>query len=206
MTVRELRILVVQHDPQVAGRIERELQDAGMRVAGPVADLQHAIARAEGEMVAAVLLDLSLPDSGGPETFVRFHDRHPGLPVVVTAPRSGEPDARDAVARGARVYVLDEELGRGLLEPVLCHVVRPTEIGESAGGPPSAGEPRRLLHDLGNHLAVAAGEAEMLVEKAKDVHALAEPLRELNAALDESVRLYRKFAASWRTGTSARRE
>lgn len=204
MTTRELRILVVQRDPEVSRRIEEELDGADMRVAGPVADLQHAMARADGEMVAAVLLGLSLADSSGLETFVRFHGRHPALPVIVTAPRADESDARRAVVRGARLYLLDEELGRGLLAPVLSHVARSTEPPGSAGAHEehgtSATVPRRLLHDLGNFLAVATGEAELLVEKATDDHPLAESLRDLNAALAASVRLFRQFAASWRVG------
>lgn len=206
-TVQGMRVLVAQSDPRVSRRIGEELAGAAVRVAGPVGDLQHAMARAEGEVVAAVLLGLSLTDSSGLDTFVRFHGRHPNLPVIVTAPRRDEPDAIEAVARGARLYLLEPELGRGLLAPVLCHVARPTAAGDSAGdGDVTSATVSRLLHDLGNLLAIATGEADLVVEKVNDCDPLAEPLRDLSAALAESVRLYRQLAASWRVGAAGHSE
>jgi CheY-like chemotaxis protein len=197
MTMREFRVLVAQRDPQVTGRIEAELQGTSVRVAGPVGDLEHATRRAEVEMVAAVVLDLFLQDGVGPEAFARFHARHPGLPVVVTAPRRSEPEARRAVTQGARLYLLDEEIGRGLLLPVLLHVAMSAGPVEPFGGDAETA-PRRLLHDMGNLLAAANGESELLLDRAPPGHPLAEQVRGLNAALAESVRLFRKFAAARR--------
>jgi len=203
MTLHELRILVAQHDPGVARRIEGELKGTGLRVAGPVTDLGHATARAEGEMVAAVLLDVALAGGGG---LAAFRARHPDLPVVATAPRRLEAEAKAAVAGGARIYLLDEELGRGLLVPVLRHLARSAEPPSAArrgGAEPATTASRHLLHDLGNLLAVASGESELLVERVPQDHALAGELRDLNSALAESVRLFRRLAASWRTETGS---
>lgn len=198
--MRDQPVLVVQHDPDVSRRMEEELARDGIRVAGPVADLERALARAEGQVVAAVLLDLHLPDSRGVVTLHRFRDRQPGLPVVVTVPRRFQAQARKAVAEGARLYVLDEEVGRGLLAPVVRHVVGMAIPADDRvpAATDAAAPSRRLLHDLGNLLAVVNGECEMLLQRAEAKGPLAEDLRELHGAIAESVRVFRLFVASRR--------
>lgn len=199
MTRQELCVLVAQHDPGVSQRIEEELAKAGLRVAGPVADLDRALARPESQVVSAALVDLFLP--GGAEAIGRFRSRHPSLPVVATAPRRFESRARKAVTEGARLYLLDEELGRGLIAPVVSHVAGTAGRDEPAEGV-SAAASRRLLHDLGNVLAVASGESEMLLSRMKAANPLAGDLRELNTAISESVRLFRRYVASRRVETA----
>jgi len=195
--LREFLVLVVQHDPGVASRVEAELTRAGVRVAGPVNDLEHALARAEGQVVDAVLLDLYLPGSRGVPTALRFLGRYPELPVVATAPRRYQAQARKAVAEGARLYLLDEEVGRGLLGPVVKGIV-----GERAAGRPDAGEdalgPRRMLHDLGNRLAVISGESEMLVGRVGPEDPLAAYFLVHHAATTESVNVFRRYVAARR--------
>jgi CheY-like chemotaxis protein len=193
MNVQETPILVVQQDAAVAAGIGEELARAGLRVAGPFSDLEHAIARAESQVVAAVLLDLDLPGCRGAGAVARFRERCPDLPVIVTAPRSLEDEARSALAEGARFYLVHDEIGRGLVAPL----VRDCAGGRAGGG--SGAAPGRLLHDLGNVLAAASGASELLVGRVNAHDPLAEDIRELHEAITESVRLFRKFAASSRS-------
>ncbi len=195
MTRQELCVLVAQHDPAVSQRIEEELAKAGLRVAGPVDDLDRALARPEAQSISAALVDLFL--AGGADAIGRFRSLHPSLPVVATAPRRFESRAKRAVAEGARLYLLDEELGRGLVAPVVAHLAVAAER-DSAAAPALVDASRRMLHDLGNVLAVASGEAEMLLAKVEATDPLAEDLRELNHVMSEGVRLFRQFAASRR--------
>jgi CheY-like chemotaxis protein len=195
--LRDLLVLVVQHDPTVSSRIEDELGSAGVRVAGPVADLEHASARAEGQVLSAVLLDVDVPR--GASAVTGFLRRHPGIPVIATAPRRAEAEARRAVKEGARLYLLDEEIGRGILAPLVRHVAGepgPGRAVEDAESPPPA---RRLLHDLGNLLSVVSGESEMLVGRVREDDPLAADIHALHDAITESVRTFRKFVASRRT-------
>lgn len=197
MTKQEPCVLVAQHDPAVSQRIERELVKANMGVVGPVADLGRALARPANQLVSAALIDLFLPDGpDGTDAIGRFRSLHPGLPVIATAPRRFESRARRAVAEGALLYLLDEELGRGLVAPVVTYVIR----AAARGGPAeeASSESRRLLHDLGNVLAAASGESELLLAKVKPGNPLSEELRELDAAVSESVRVFRRFVASRR--------
>jgi DNA-binding NarL/FixJ family response regulator len=197
--MRDLCVLVVQQDPRVSGAVEAELAAGGIRVAGPVGDLDRAVGRAQGQHIDAVLLDLGLGATSGAATFAAFRVRCPGLPAIVMAPRASEPAAREAVAAGAALYLLREEAGRGLLVPVVRHVAAARAAGEPTDGAAAS----RLLHDLGNALAVASGESEMLEGRAADGDAIVEDLRELRAVVEECVRLFRKYAATRRSEAAA---
>lgn len=191
MTSQEQCVLVAQHDRVLSQRIVEELGKAGLRVAGPVADLDHALARPESQVISVAIVDLFLPK--GADAIGRFRGRYPSLPVIATAPRRFESRARKAVTEGARLYLLDEEFGRGLAVPVVLHAARGTP-----GDTSSADEWRRLLHDLGNLLAVASGESEMLLAKATAANPLTGDLRDLHAAIAESVNVFRQFVAARR--------
>jgi DNA-binding NarL/FixJ family response regulator len=166
-----------------------------MQLANPVAELQHAIARAEGQVVTAVLLDLDLPDDRGASAVARFRGRFPHLPVIATAARGAEDEAKKALAAGARSYLLHDEIGRGLIAPLVRHCVHGAV---QAGNPPTPSS-RRLLHDLGNLLAAVSGSSEVLSGRVQETDPLAEDIRELHEAIDQSVRMFRKLAASWRS-------
>jgi DNA-binding NarL/FixJ family response regulator len=193
MTNQELCVLVAQQDPVVSRRVEQELLKAGIRIAGPVADLERALARPESQVVAVALVDVLLAEGGG--AIERFRSRHPSLPLVATAPKRFETRARDATTAGASVYLLHEEIGRGLLAPVLRHVARadPHEVRAT-----SEAESRQLLHDLGNHLAVANGESEMLLSRVAAGDPLRSDIGSIHDAISESVRVFRRLAAGRR--------
>jgi two-component system sensor histidine kinase UhpB len=67
-----------------------------------------------------VLLDLSLPDSQGLETFTRIHGRFPDIPVVVVSGLDDESVAVKAVQGGAQDYIVKGRLDR----PGLLRVIR----------------------------------------------------------------------------------
>jgi diguanylate cyclase (GGDEF)-like protein/PAS domain S-box-containing protein len=60
--------------------------------------------------IAAVLVDLSLPDSSGIETFDRLFLAAPQIPILVLAAAHDEVIARVAVQRGAQEYLLKGHL------------------------------------------------------------------------------------------------
>ena len=78
-------VLLIENDPAVAGVIQNAL-------AGPsdspfimewVRRLSDGLERMSGGGIAAVLLDLSLPDSQGINTFSTLSLAAPGVPVLV---------------------------------------------------------------------------------------------------------------------------
>src|SRR5262249_44777332 len=93
-------VLVVDDDPGVRRVASRLLESFGLRVrvaeSGPEA---LALISADGDAVDAVLLDLTMPEMSGPETFERLQDLPPGLPVVLMGGCQGEEVGPEIDAR-----------------------------------------------------------------------------------------------------------
>jgi two-component system, cell cycle sensor histidine kinase and response regulator CckA len=120
----EVSILLVEDNPGDA-RLIRELlrEDIGLRgvhltlnVAGL---LSEALRLLVDDRPSLVLLDLSLPDSAGVETFRSVHECQPSIPIVVL---TGLDDIRlgvTIVGEGAQDYLVkgklaEDELGRAI--------------------------------------------------------------------------------------------
>jgi len=72
--------------------------------------LSAALASVAQQPPAVVLLDLTLPDSNGPDTFRRLHDRVPDIPVVILTAMDDEEIAVKTVQQGAQDYLLKSEV------------------------------------------------------------------------------------------------
>jgi diguanylate cyclase (GGDEF)-like protein/PAS domain S-box-containing protein len=69
----------------------------------------------QGKHVAAVLVDLFLPDSAGIETFDRLFQAAPQIPILILTAAQDEDVAKLAVQRGAHEYLLKDRLDAYLL-------------------------------------------------------------------------------------------
>jgi len=72
--------------------------------------LADGLAQLKTVPVGLVLVALSLPDSQGPETFVKIHEAAPHLPIIVLATPEQEKLAASPDAAGAQDYLLVPEL------------------------------------------------------------------------------------------------
>ena len=77
--------------------------------------LKEALDRLKAQPFDVVLLDLSLPDSQGFETFVRLHDAVAETPIVVLSARADGQLAVQAVQAGAQDYLVKGRLGEDVL-------------------------------------------------------------------------------------------
>jgi diguanylate cyclase (GGDEF)-like protein/PAS domain S-box-containing protein len=76
-----------------------------------------------GSAIAAVLVDLCLPDSSGIETFDRLFLLVPQIPILVLTAAQGEEVAKLAVQRGAQDYLLTDRLDSYLLPKTLRSMI-----------------------------------------------------------------------------------
>ena len=110
-------ILLIEDNPDDALLLEVMLAD----VSNASFRLTHAETLSEGlrELDGAthdvVLLDLSLPDSHGLDTFARAHAQSPGTPIIVLTGLDDEDMAVQAVQRGAQDYLSKNQLDGQLL-------------------------------------------------------------------------------------------
>jgi diguanylate cyclase (GGDEF)-like protein/PAS domain S-box-containing protein len=75
------------------------------------------------EHVAAVLVDLFLPDSTGIETFDRLFQAAPQIPILILTAAQNEDIAKIAVQRGAHEYLLKDRLDAYLLPKAIGSMI-----------------------------------------------------------------------------------
>jgi len=109
VVVQRTRVLLVEDNPGDA-RLVRESLSEGLpgQFMVEVADsLKQALAtlRAAADEVDVVLLDLSLPDSQGLETYRAVHTLAPAIPILVLSGLNDESIAMKAVNEGAQDFL-----------------------------------------------------------------------------------------------------
>jgi len=101
------KILLIENDPAAADKIRAALTAAGSGSFDVewVRQLSQGLARLTKGGIDAVLLELSLPDSQGIETFDKLFSAAPDVPILVLG-NGNEALAKEAVGRGAQDYLL----------------------------------------------------------------------------------------------------
>jgi sigma-B regulation protein RsbU (phosphoserine phosphatase) len=124
------RVLLVEDNPGDARLIREFIAESGAGVFEVewANSLQAGLARLEAREFAVVLLDLSLPDSHGIETFLTLHARVPSVPVVVLSGLADETVAVQAVHEGAQDYLVKGEGDGRLLVRALRYAVERSRI------------------------------------------------------------------------------
>jgi PAS domain S-box-containing protein len=117
MSTDRIRVLLVEDNPTDKLLVEDELTHAGhgQFSLAHVELLNEALHQLKAEPFDVVLLDLSLPDSHGFETFVRLHDAAKEVPIVVLSGGADGQLAVQAVQAGAQDYLMKGRLGENVL-------------------------------------------------------------------------------------------
>ncbi|HEY6837834.1 MAG TPA: response regulator [Geobacteraceae bacterium] len=106
--------------------------------------LQEGVERLDGERVDVILLDLSLPDSHGYETFVRMLAAAPDIPIVVMSGLDDETLAVRAVREGAQDYLIKGQADANLLARAIRYAIERKE---------AEAERERLIAELQDAMA-----------------------------------------------------
>jgi diguanylate cyclase (GGDEF)-like protein/PAS domain S-box-containing protein len=112
-----VRVLAVEDSPEDAALVRSVLTgEPGSRFELTIRDrLQSGLDWLEQEDVDIVLLDFSLPDSKGLDTFRRVNAEHPEVPIIVLTSLEDDAVAVQAVAEGAQDYLAKRYLDARLL-------------------------------------------------------------------------------------------
>jgi diguanylate cyclase (GGDEF)-like protein/PAS domain S-box-containing protein len=131
-------VLLVQDDCVNAETVRAALSntaDASLRVI-PVRSCADALQRLradplEGGTIAAVLVDLFLPDSKGIATFEQLFAVAPHIPILVLCASEHEEIAKQAVQKGAQDYLLQARLDDYLLPKAVASMIDRVAISAS---------------------------------------------------------------------------
>ena len=125
MSPDPLKILLVDDDLQSSLLLQKGLAEAsaGLFEVAHAERLDEGLRQLEEEAFDAVLLDMSLPDSRGLETFFRLHRACPSVPVVVLTGVDDDALALQAVQAGAQDYLVKGQVGSPLLVRALRYAV-----------------------------------------------------------------------------------
>ncbi|MGA7951949.1 MAG: PAS domain S-box protein [Gloeobacterales cyanobacterium] len=108
MSPERIKVLLVEDNPGDARLLQVTLSEVSSAHFDLtcVGLLRKAIEHLSEQSFDAVLLDLSLPDSQGFDTFTKLHGRFPAIPIVVLSGLNDETLALRAVQEGAQDYLV----------------------------------------------------------------------------------------------------
>jgi signal transduction histidine kinase len=108
MTDQTVKVLLVEDSPSDAVLVEESLaqEDLGRFEFTQVETLAEALSRTRQTDFDVALLDLTLPDSSGRETFIRARTEAPALPIVVMTSIADEAIGLEAVRSGIQDYLI----------------------------------------------------------------------------------------------------
>jgi signal transduction histidine kinase len=177
-----VRVLLVEDNPADVDLIKEALEDNALDPAfeRPVLHLEEvdrlatAIERLASGEIDLALLDLSLPDSQGIQTFIRVLRASPGTPIVVLSGLADEAMAIRAVREGAQDYLVKGQVdGKTLARSIHYAIERKHATDERARLAQARAEAEASLrardetlasisHDLRTPLTSIRGLAQLL--------------------------------------------
>ena len=131
--MKAMRVLLISHDPADAKAVHDALDGAqhGSFTVECAAQLVDGLERLRGHDIAAVLLDLSLPDSQGIATFEQVSRAAPHIPILIIGSPDDHDVATQAVRRGAQDYLHKTHLDGYSLERALRHAIEGKVVEEA---------------------------------------------------------------------------
>ena len=131
MSEKKIRILLIESNLRDARFIRGMLTDAAQTDPDipsfdivRAAKLSTGLKRLSKGDIDVVLLNLSLPDSQGPETFTKVHVQAPEAPVVILSNPEDRALAVDAVHLGAQDHLIKDQTNGDLLIRSIYYAVK----------------------------------------------------------------------------------
>ncbi len=125
MSTAFFRVLLIEDNPGDARLLREmlvEIGDAPFKLEW-VDQLSKGLDRLTGGDIDAVLLDLSLPDSQGLDTFIQVHTQAPHIPITVLTGLDDTTLAVKAVREGAQDYLVKGKIDGNLLARAIRYAI-----------------------------------------------------------------------------------
>jgi diguanylate cyclase (GGDEF)-like protein len=173
------RVLLVEDDAQTIRMVQECLSESCCEVVEATC-LSDALEHLAEDDFDAVVTDLSLPDSRGPETFRIIEEKHPDVAIVVLTGSYDESLGIEAMQQGAQDFLLKDQidpvlLRRSLLYAIERQKVRKELLSLALRDPLTGLYNRRGLAALAEHqLALGRREGRAIVAVSVDIDAFKE--------------------------------
>ncbi|HUK05113.1 MAG TPA: response regulator transcription factor [Burkholderiales bacterium] len=129
-----IRVLVADDHGVLRDGLCRLLEsDPEIRVVAAANDGREAVAQAAATQPEVVVMDISMPIMGGIEATRTIIGNAPDTSVVMLSVHSGERTVREALAAGARGYLLKESAGAEVLSAVRAVAAGGRYLGQGLG-------------------------------------------------------------------------
>jgi|GEM_PF-2247237 len=183
-SLHDVRVLVVDDEPNIRQSIQQALQRAGA-VSEVAADAPEAAQRIADEAFDVLLLDLRLPGMSGLELIDELQHMAPALPIIVFSAHASPEVAAEAIQRGA-VDFLEKPFSPDRVRQAVLRAASEhwKELGSPAATSPQAREgsspvvvvafDESAVHGLlriGSAMAAEANTDQMIVVCAVEVPA-----------------------------------
>jgi PAS domain S-box-containing protein len=141
MGEKPIRVLLVEDSPTEARLIQALLTDRDAHAADPVAPpfelewadrLSVGLERLAVGGIDVILLDLTLPDSQGWDTFTRAHAQAPQEPIILLTGLDDEELAVRAVREGAQDYLVKGQVDSSLLVRAIRYAIERKQTEEAS--------------------------------------------------------------------------
>ena len=166
-----IRLLLIEDSPDDALLIEESvMENARERFRTHWSErLADGLDWLRGNPTDVILLDLSLPDSHGLETFSRVHEAVPEVPIVLLTNLEDERMAVQAVQSGAQDYLMKSSANGPLLTRSILYALERQRLNDE-------------LHERTQELERSNRDLEQFASAAS--HDLQEPLRMVRSYME----------------------
>jgi len=120
-----IKVLIIEDNPQDLRLIEemlREVKNPSFELIGSNT-LEDGLKHLVNEIFDILLLDLSLPDSTGLDTFASVYEQAPEIPIVILSGFDDENAAIKAVREGAQDYLVKGQVNSLLLSRSISYAI-----------------------------------------------------------------------------------
>jgi two-component system, sensor histidine kinase len=125
-----IEILLIEDNPGDARLIKEFLRETGKAFELDWVDsLSKGLKRLDGK--DAILLDLTLPDSNGLDTFKKIHSEAPALPIIVLTGNDDETLSSKALQEGAQDYLVKGQVNGQILARSIRYAIERKRIDEA---------------------------------------------------------------------------